>query len=90
MTFAQTLHRVLDYYFGDEAFERRDQKQIEKIKETLRPEIYEREFEAAFAVAWADVPESIRVRLGDDGKERIRQRILAKRVFMGGIDAKAA
>ena len=66
MTFAKMLHRVLDHYFGDEAFERRDQKQIEKIKERLRPEIYEQEFEVAFAEAWADVPESIRMRLPED------------------------
>ena len=87
MTFAQTLHRVLDHYFGDEAFERRDQKQIEKIKETLRLEIYEQEFEVAFAEAWADVPESIRVRLSEDFREKIRGRILARRPAMRGIDA---
>ena len=31
MTFAQVLHRVLNHYFGDEAFERRDRRQIAKI-----------------------------------------------------------
>ena len=83
MTFAQMLHRALDRYFGDEAFERRDRKQIEKIKETLRPEVYEE----VFAEAWADVPESIRARLPDDSRDQVRERILANRPAKRSIDA---
>jgi len=35
MTFAQLLHRVLDHYLGDEAFERRQRRQVEKISDRL-------------------------------------------------------
>ena len=87
MTFAQLLHRVLDHYLGDEAFARRERRQIEKIKERLRGKIYEELFDEAFAAAWTDVPEEIRVRLPDDFRERIRRRILARRPAMGSNDA---
>ena len=32
MTFTQVIHGVLDHYSGDEAFERRYRKQMEKQK----------------------------------------------------------
>ena len=87
MTFAQLLHRVLDHYLGDEAFARRERRQIEKIEERLRRKVYEEVFEEAFTAAWADVPEEIRVRLPDDSRERVRRRILARRPAMRGNDA---
>ncbi|MYC38442.1 MAG: hypothetical protein F4X66_16250 [Chloroflexi bacterium] len=89
MTFAQLLHRVLDHYFGDEAFERRQRRQIEKIRERLRGKVYEEVFDEAFTAGWMDVPEAIRLRLPDDSRERIRQRVLARRPAMRGNDASA-
>ena len=41
MTFAQLLHRVLDHYLGDEAFARRQRRQIEKISDRLWDEVYD-------------------------------------------------
>lgn len=87
MTFAQLLHRVLDHYLGDEAFARRERRQIEKIEERLRRKVYEEVFDEAFTEVWADVPEEIRVRLPDDFRERVRRRILARRPAMRGNDA---
>ena len=75
MTFAQLLHRVLNHYFGDEAFERRDRKQVEKIKEGLRDKVWDE----VFKEAWTEVPEELRLRVTDDGRERIRQRFLNRR-----------
>lgn len=89
MTFAQMLHRVLDHYLGDEAFARRERRQIEKINERLRGKIYEELFDEAFTEMWADVPEEIRVRLPDDFRERVRRRIVARRPAMRGNDATA-
>ena len=63
MTFAQMLHRSLDHYFGDEAFARRDMRQIEKIKAQLLDEVFEE--------AWREVPEELRLRISADGKDRI-------------------
>ena len=71
MTFAQLLHRFLDFYFGDAAFERRDRQQVEKIKEGPWDEV--------FKEAWTEVPEELRLRVTDDGRERIRQRFLNRR-----------
>ena len=87
MTFAQLLHRVLDHYLGDEAFARRERRQIEKIEQRLRGKVCEEVFDEAFTAAWMDVPEEIRVRLPDDSRERVRQRILARRPAMRGNDA---
>ena len=87
MTFAQLLHRVLDHYLGDEAFTRRQRRQIGKIRERLWDQVYEEVFDEAFTAAWTDVPEEIRVRLPDDSRERIRRRILARRQAMRGNDA---
>ena len=89
MTFAQLLHRVLDHYLGDEAFARRERRQIEKIEERLRGKVCEEAFDEAFAAAWTDVPEEIRVRLPADSRERVRRRILARRPAMRGNDATA-
>ena len=41
MTFAQVLHRVPDHYFGDEAFERRDRKQMEKQNRKILKDFWE-------------------------------------------------
>ena len=79
MTFARALHKVLDRYFGDCAFESRDRKQIEKIREGLLDEV--------FAEVWSEIPEELRLRISDDGKGRIRERIMAKRRPSGGNDA---
>ena len=87
MTFAQLLHRVLDHYLGDEAFARRERRQVEKIEERLRGKVYEEVFDEAFTAAWTDVPEAIRLRLPYDSKERVRQRILVRRPAMRGNDA---
>ena len=87
MTFAQLLHRVLDHYLGDEAFARRQRRQIKKIREKLWDKIYEEVFDEAFAAGWMDVPEAIRLRLPDDSRERVRRRILARRPAMRGNDA---
>ena len=87
MTFAQLLHRVLDHYLGDEAFARRQRRQIEKISVRLWDEVYEEVFDEALTAAWTNVPEAIRLRLPDDSRERIRQRILARRPAMRGNDA---
>ena len=87
MTFAQLLHRVLDHYLGDEAFARRERRQIEKIENQLWGKVYEEVFDEAFTAGWMDVPEAIRLRLPDDSRERIRQRILARRPAMRGNDA---
>ena len=48
MTFAQLLHKVLDHFFGDEAFARRERRQIEKISDRLWDEVYEEVFDEAF------------------------------------------
>ena len=87
MTFAQMLHRFLDHYLGDEAFARRQRRQIEKIEERLWDEVYEKVFDEAFTAGWTDVPEAIRLRLPDDSRERVRRRILARRPAMRGNDA---
>ena len=87
MTFAQLLHKVLDHYLGDEAFERRQRRQVEKIRERLWDKVYEEVFDEAFTAGWMDVPEAIRLRLPDDSRERVRQRILARRPAMRGNDA---
>ena len=87
MTFAQMLHRVLDHYLGDEAFARRERRQIEKIRDSLWDEVFEEIFDEAFTAAWMDVPEEIRVRLPDDSRERVRRRIVARRPAMRGNDA---
>lgn len=87
MTFAQMLHRVLDHYLGDEAFARRERKQIEKIEERLRRKVYEEVFDEAFTAAWTEVPESLRKKMPADSRERVRQRILARRPAMRGNDA---
>ena len=87
MTFAQALHRVLELYFGDAAFERRDREHIEKIREGLRDEVWNEVFEEA----WREVPEELRLRISDDGRDRIRQRIMARRQpTTRSIDATAA
>ena len=72
MTFAQTLHRVLEHYFGDAAFERRDQEQIEKIKAQLLDEV----FAEVWNEVWTEIPESLRNRMPDDFRGRIRKSIL--------------
>ena len=87
MTFAQLLHRFLDHYLGDEAFARRERRETEKIEEGLLGKVYEEVFDEAFTAAWTDVPEAIRLRLPDDSRERVRQRILARRPAMRGNDA---
>ena len=86
MTFAQLLHRILEHFLGDEAFARRERKQIEKIEERLRSEVHEEVFDEAFTAAWTDVPEEIRLRLPDDSRGKIRRRILARRPAMRGRD----
>ena len=58
MTFAQLLHKVLDHYLGDEAFARRERRQIEGSRERLWEEVYEEVFDEAFEAAWTDVPEN--------------------------------
>ena len=87
MTFAQLLHRFLDHYLGDEAFARRERRQIEKTRKRLRGKVYEEVFEEAFTAGWTDVPEAIRLRLPDDSRERVRRRILARRPATRGNDA---
>ena len=83
MTFAQMLHRVLDHYFGDETFVRRDMRQIEKIRDGLRDEVWNE----VFAEVWSEVPEELRKKVPNDGQEKIRQRILARRRPARGKDA---
>ena len=82
MTFAQSLHRVLNHYVGDEALQRRDRKRVEKIKEGL--------WNKVFTEVWDEVPEELRLRVTDDGRERIRQRFLNRRTAKGSIDATTA
>ena len=72
----------LNHYFGDEAFARRDRRQVEKVRMQLLGEVFDE--------VWLEVQEELRRRMPDGSKERIRQRTLAKRAVMGGIDAKAA
>ena len=68
MTFAQILHRVLNHYFGDEAFERRGRKRVEKIEEKLRDKVYTEVWHEVFKEAWPEVPEELRLRVTDDGR----------------------
>ena len=75
MTFAQTLHRVLEHHFGDAAFERRDREQIEKIKAQLLDEV----FAEVWNEVWSEMPESLRNRMPDDLRGRTRQNILNRR-----------
>ena len=84
MTFAQLLHRILDHLLGDEAFARRERKEIEKIERGLLGKVYNETFDEAFTAVWTDVPENIRLRLPDDFRERVRQRILARQPAMRG------
>ena len=86
MTFAQVLHRVLDHHFGDEAFERRDRKRVEKIEEGL----WDKVFTEVWDEVWTEIPESLRNRMPDDFRERILQRLLNRRPAKRSIDATAA
>ena len=87
MTFAQLLHRGLNHFFGDEAFARRERRQIEKIKERLRDEVHKVVFAEAFTAAWAEISESLRERLPDDFRERVWQRCLNRRLEARRRDA---
>ena len=84
MTFAQSLHRVLDHYFGDEAFERRGRKKLEK--ERLRMQADNQRVLKEF---WEKIPKHLQEQVPQEARELLLGRADVRDQLLGRKEERA-